>query len=713
MRVFRSFQGKLLFFFLLIDVVAIGILAAAVSHDARESLEAVSREHLLELARLSAHDLDGQLRVRWSTLESLAANPLITRGTVDPQARNEGFADFFRRLTLPGEGSTRAGLWLLGVDGAVLARNDWSQEPGDAFARAAWWPKLREGVPQTWLRTEGGQPWMLFALPVVEAGRPVGVLVARFDLSFVHGGSVREGLGMVLLDGELPLSGGFLPRASHALWSQRVPGQPATALLGDMLYLLVPVEGFAREHGLDWSLVLSVPAASISAPVEALRRRMLEGGAVTAVLLALLVIWRIRLLLRPLQRLQGAMRWIIEGGDLHQRIQLQSPDELGTIANTFNLMLERLAHRTAELERSRDHLSLLAQITSTSPNAVFMVGTDGHTRVWNGAAEAHFGWPRLDMLGSTLVERLVPEAQQETFQALLARASTRGAADAELALLNHEGRALPVHLTVSRIVDAAGGVQGHVGIVRDLREFNRLRESLVRSEKMAAMGTLVAGLSHELNNPLGIILGFAQGVLKRSTLDDASRTALLAIETHAQRCARLVRALLDFSRKGGPLRGRIQLDEVLAHVRERASGRARHGEVQLDVSEPPARLLPPLEANQPELESALMNVVGNALDATPPGGKVSVGARVAPGGDGIELFVEDTGRGIPPDVLPRIFDPFFTTRPVGEGTGLGLSITRSIVEAHGGHIDVESVPGAGTTVRMWFPVQVASEGVSP
>jgi len=103
--------------------------------------------------------------------------------------------------------------------------------------------------------------------------------------------------------------------------------------------------------------------------------------------------------------------------------------------------------------------------------------------------------------------------------------------------------------------------------------------------------------------------------------------------------------------------------------------------------------------------------VGNALDATPAGGSVSVGARVSPARDGIELFVSDTGSGIAPEVLQRIFDPFFTTKPVGQGTGLGLPITRSIVEAHGGRIDVETAPGTGTTVRLWFPV-LAAPGAS-
>ena len=263
-----------------------------------------------------------------------------------------------------------------------------------------------------------------------------------------------------------------------------------------------------------------------------------------------------------------------------------------------------------------------------------------------------------------------------------------------------------MQLTLSRILDAAGQVLGHVCIARDLREVQRLRESLVQSEKMAAVGTLVAGLSHELNNPLGIILGFAQAQQMRPTLDEPARTAFACIETHTQRCARLVRTLLDFSRRSGPARERIEVGHMLERVQELASGQAQRGEVQLKIIESPADL-PGLEANVPEMESALLNLVGNALDATPPGGTVSIGAHVSPARNGVELFVTDTGSGMSPDVRQRIFDPFFTTKPVGQGTGLGLSITRSIVESHGGRIDVETAPGAGTTMRLWFPVAPA------
>jgi PAS domain S-box-containing protein len=662
-----------------------------VSGGAHEALETASREHLLDLARFASRDLDERLQLRWDAVRSLAANP-------------ETLESLMRRLSLPGKEGEGAELWLLDLKGRVIARNDPSRAEGVAFTQAPWWPRVRNGHPMAQVFSEGGRARVLFAFPVIDQRHTEAALVARFDLSLVHAGSPREGFDVVLLEGRTPLVGALPEPVVRELRSlSTAPTRRDSVLLGETFYLLVPVEGFARQHGFTWSLVLSVPAERISGPVDVMRWRMLQGGAVMALLLVLVVFFRTRLLLRPLKQIRDTMRRIIGGGELNQRIQVQSGDELGSVARTFNQMLDRLERRTGELERSREQLSLLAQITSTSPNAILMLDNEGGIRVWNEAAEKLFGWPRPEVMGASFVERAVPQEGRAPFKELVSRAREGEPVDAELTVLTGQAAAIPVQLTVSRALDAQGQVQGHVCIVRDLREYKRLRESLVQSEKMAAVGTLVAGLSHELNNPLGIILGFAQGLLRKSSLDEPSRMALLSIEKQTQRCAGLVRALLDFSRKTDAQRERIDVGAMLARVRELAGGQAVRGQVRLEVLQPSVEELPGLEANMPEMESALMNLVGNALDATPPGGRVYVGARISPARDGVELFVTDTGVGMSPDVLQRIFDPFFSTKPVGQGTGLGLSITRSIVEAHGGRIDVESAPGTGTTVRLRFP----------
>jgi PAS domain S-box-containing protein len=420
------------------------------------------------------------------------------------------------------------------------------------------------------------------------------------------------------------------------------------------------------------------------------------------VLFAVVVVWGTGRLMHPLERIEGTMRRIVDGGDLRQRIQLKSQDELGSIARTFDQMLERLEHRTAELERSRDKVSLLAHITSASPNGIAMLDLQGQARVWNQAAERLFGWSLEQVAGSPFLERLVPAGARDTVSELITRASAGGPVEAEVSLLSQDAGLVPVQLLVTRMADAADQPMGYVFIMRDQREVKRLRESLVHSEKMAAMGTLVAGLSHELNNPLGIILGFAQGLARRGTLDEGTRTAVASIERQAQRCASLVRALLDFSRKKVPIRERISVSALFGRVGELVSGQARRSDIRFEML-PLTEAVPELEVSVQEIETALLNLITNALDATPRGGSVSVRAQAAAQGEGVDLVVTDTGSGMPEEVLQRAFDPFFTTKPVGQGTGLGLSITRNIVEAHGGAIDVKTSPGVGTTVRLWLP----------
>ena len=234
-------------------------------------------------------------------------------------------------------------------------------------------------------------------------------------------------------------------------------------------------------------------------------------------------------------------------------------------------------------------------------------------------------------------------------------------------------------------------------------ELSETQDQLVRAGKMAAIGTLVAGLSHELNNPIGVILGTAQVLLESVDAKGPTARGLTAIERQARRSASLVNALLDFSRERPPTREPFAAGALLDRVAHLASSHPRRHQVRLVLA--PDDGLPMIDVSVTEIESALLNLIGNAFDATPAGGSIEVRATAVSdnGRPGVQLTVRDTGSGIADDVLPRIFDPFFTTKAVGKGTGLGLSLTRKIVEAHDGRIDVETRVGAGTTIRLWLP----------
>jgi signal transduction histidine kinase len=283
-------------------------------------------------------------------------------------------------------------------------------------------------------------------------------------------------------------------------------------------------------------------------------------------------------------------------------------------------------------------------------------------------------------------------------------ATERRRAEDEIRILNHE---LEQRVT-QRTQELA---RSNFELESSLRRLGETQEQLIHAGKMAAVGTLVAGLSHELNNPLGIIVGYVQGLLRRMNEQAAGHESLVAIERQALRCTHLVRSLLDFSRSKPATREETALGPLIQRVLDLAAGQARRRHVELGWT---ARApIPVVTLCAQEIESALLNLVGNAIDATPAGGSATVAVAPATfdGRVGVEINVIDTGVGIPRAVLPRIFDPFFTTKPVGQGTGIGLSLTRQVIEGHGGRIEVRTAEGVGTTMRLWLPSRGPEEPI--
>jgi signal transduction histidine kinase len=242
-----------------------------------------------------------------------------------------------------------------------------------------------------------------------------------------------------------------------------------------------------------------------------------------------------------------------------------------------------------------------------------------------------------------------------------------------------------------------------------LTSLRQSQQQLVQASKMAAVGTMIAGLSHELNNPLAIIAINAQQLMKMPCMDAPAATrALTRIRTQTERCTHLVRSLLDYSRRSQPILEPILPKKLLGQVAQLATPWAQGRAVDIVLAGDWAELEGiELRGCVHEIETALLNLVNNAVGATPAGGWIAMRARAAAsdGRPGVEITVSDTGHGIAAEVLPRIFDPFFTTKAPGEGTGLGLSITRQIVESHRGKIEVESQEGHGTSVQMWLPAE--------
>jgi signal transduction histidine kinase len=276
------------------------------------------------------------------------------------------------------------------------------------------------------------------------------------------------------------------------------------------------------------------------------------------------------------------------------------------------------------------------------------------------------------------------------------------------------GPAVPVERQdeLGRVAEAFNTMAGGLAEARQklLAESERtleLERQLRQAEVLSVAGRLATGLAHEVGTPLNIISGRAEFVLQSLPAADRRREDLEVMIGQIDRISGIIRSLLDMVRPSKP---EIQ-PTSLATVVERLLPLLRHSagrrEVRLDAAIPDD--LPAVLADPNQLQQVLINLVMNAVEVTPPGGRVQLTARErATGRPGLELTIADTGPGIRPEVLPRVFEPFFTTKPPGQGTGLGLAICRDIIREHGGEIRLESRLKAGTTVTVWLPSAEAS-----
>jgi len=241
----------------------------------------------------------------------------------------------------------------------------------------------------------------------------------------------------------------------------------------------------------------------------------------------------------------------------------------------------------------------------------------------------------------------------------------------------------------------------------------KMEQHLIATERLASLGTLSAGIAHEINNPLAIIkesAGWLRTLLKKDALaampmKEQVQLALEKIETSVERAKKITHQLLGFARKGDSIIKEVSLDELAAEVMQLVANEAKNKDVAL-VKECGASQTV-VWTDPYQVRQVLINLVNNAIQATDRRGKVTIG--ISGGKSGVQLEVADTGSGIPKENLERIFEPFFTTKPPGEGTGLGLSVSRGIIEKLGGTIDVESQLSRGSTFRIALPRHHATQ----
>ncbi len=300
------------------------------------------------------------------------------------------------------------------------------------------------------------------------------------------------------------------------------------------------------------------------------------------------------------------------------------------------------------------------------------------------------------MLGNSVLTALYVETLIRPILALNDRMKRAGRGD--LSVRSDDSRR-------DEVGELVGAFNRMMDELEEAQRRDAVRQSqLVHTEKMAAVGTLAAGVAHEVNNPLAGVLACSENMEQAIDDPETVRRYLALIRDGLRRIARTVQNLLDFSRARDMTLEPTSIDHCIRHVLEISSYQLKkHGiETKLRLDSLDQVVL----ADHFQMEQLLLNLVLNAIQAMPEGGTLMIRTRVTEGT--LLTEVEDDGVGIPPEIRKRIFDPFFTTREIGEGTGLGLTVSDTIVRAHQGSIEVESEEGRGTVFRMWFPI---TEGI--
>jgi two-component system, NtrC family, sensor kinase len=375
------------------------------------------------------------------------------------------------------------------------------------------------------------------------------------------------------------------------------------------------------------------------------------------------------------------------------------------VAIENSLLYQEQQERAIELELLKEFNESIVESVNVG---LLAVDLDGRVTRCNSALEEMLGIRRDEAVGQ-LVEDLFAEDFAETLQQVLGSVRWR------LTELRHiyklhtatrDGRSLVLNIALAPLRSDAFGRTGAIVVLEDVTSRMRLEEQLQQREKLSSIGLLAAGVAHEVNTPLTGVSSYTQMLLGMLSETDPKHALLQKVRRQADRASHIVNNLLNFSRTGSATEfNEVNANRVLDDTLQLLEPQLRRNQIQLVRAYDPD--LPTVYANAGKLQQVFTNLILNARDAIPEGGRISLFTAFNEDDDAILIEIADTGMGIAPENVAKIYDPFFTTKGVGRGTGLGLAVTYGIVQEHSGHITVESTPGKGTTFRITLPTSNA------
>ena len=374
----------------------------------------------------------------------------------------------------------------------------------------------------------------------------------------------------------------------------------------------------------------------------------------------------------------------------------QGRDVIGILGIARDVTEERA--RAVALARSEDRYTRLVEAAS---DAIFTLDEEGNFTSVNAALEVATARERTQLIGRHFTTMLEGSPDRDALWVVFAETLRGNRSRAEFRFLRPNGEVRTGSINSAPIAEG-DRITGALAVVRDVSDEKVLLQQVLQQEKLAAIGQLVSGVAHELNNPLAGVMAFSQ-LLLATELTAEQQQAADTIQNEGRRAAKIVNNLLTFARQHPPERSPVNINQVLRDTIALRRYALQAGQVHVDMQLDDA--LPPTWADPTQLQQVFLNLLTNAEHAVMQNsGAKRLHVRTARAGAMLLVSIGDNGPGIPDEQRDRIFNPFFTTKPVGQGTGLGLSLTDGIVREHGGLVRVESVVGAGATFIVELPL---------
>jgi PAS domain S-box-containing protein len=377
-------------------------------------------------------------------------------------------------------------------------------------------------------------------------------------------------------------------------------------------------------------------------------------------------------------------------------------DATGRVARYHGALMDITERREME-RRLYQQQEFARRLVDSFPDLIVVLDPQGNYTFTSPRIKEVLGYEPAESETQPLGARTHVEdraALQALFEEIVAGRKSFGSLEIRVRHKAGDWRRIRCHL--SPFHDETGKISGVIISCRDVTELKRLEEQLIQSEKLAAMGQMLAGVAHELNNPLTAILGVTELLRERQGLEDATRRQLDLTHRQARRAARIVQNLLEFSRPAAPQKKAVDVNTLIERTLQLQEHSLRRNNIEVSFQSQPN--LPVVIGDANQLIQVFLNLVSNAEQAireVRESGRIQI--RLLRSGQHVSVTVQDDGVGISPEALPRIFDPFYTTKRPGGGTGLGLSICMSIVREHGGSIEGEALPGGGSAFTVFLP----------